>query len=334
VRRGASPGHVFSAGTVNADFSLRVNAPLERGASLIASSLLRSSGGRAANVAVMARRLGAAARLFGCVGEDELAEQALAGPRAAGVDVACVRRVPADTGLVTIVVGHDGAKTMIFAPGATEAFSAGDGERIAAQLRESPEHSVLVVDTEVSPGAVLPALEAARERGRVVVVDPTRPQRTTGRLLELADHVCPNADEAEALTGVRVDSPDDARRAAQTLRARGPRYAHVRLRRGGCLTLWSDGEALFRTPEDLEVVDTTGAGDAFAGTLATALVERHTVVDAVRLAVAAAACAVSGFGAQDSYPDRRALVAMARRVRPSVRRAGSAAPATRLVRPR
>lgn len=180
MRRGASPGHVFSAGTVNADFSLRVNAPLERGASLIASSLLRSSGGRAANVAVMARRLGAAARLFGCVGEDELAEQALAGPRAAGVDVACVRRVPADTGLVTIVVGDDGAKTMIFAPGATEAFSAGDGERIAAQLRESPEHSVLVVDTEVSPGAVLPALEAARERGRVVVVDPTRPQRTTG----------------------------------------------------------------------------------------------------------------------------------------------------------
>jgi hypothetical protein len=117
---------VFSAGTVNADFSLRVDGRLERGASLIATDLLCTSGGRAANVAVIARRLGTPARLFGCVGGDQLAEQALAGPRAAGVEIGAIRGVQATTGLVSIVVDADAAKTMVFAPGANDAFAEAD----------------------------------------------------------------------------------------------------------------------------------------------------------------------------------------------------------------
>jgi ribokinase len=79
--------------------------------------------------------------------------------------------------------------------------------------------------------------------------------------------------------------------------------------------VWPDGEALLSPPTDLAVVDTTGAGDAFAGTLATEIIARSRPLDAARLAVAAAACAVTGFGAQESYPDRATLDAMARRVR-------------------
>jgi ribokinase len=306
---------VFSVGTVNADFVLGIDEPLERGASLIARRLLRTSGGRAANVAVMARRLGTAARLFGCVGTDELAEQALAGPRAAGVDLAGVESVPgADTGLVTILVSHGGGKTMILAPGANDLFSRPDGERLAAELRRAPERSSLVADTELSTEALMPALEAARDSARPTVLDPTRPERVTDRLLALSDHVMPNADEAARLTGIPVDSPDGARRAAQRLRERGARHVHVRLRRGGCFTAWPDGEALLSPPGDLAVVDTTGAGDAFAGTLAATIIARYPPLDAVRLAVAAAACAVTGFGAQESYPDRATLDAMARKV--------------------
>jgi ribokinase len=318
---------VFAAGTVNADFVLGIDAPLERGASLIAQRLLRTSGGRAGNVAVMARRLGTPARLFGCVGSDELADQALTGPRAAGVDLAAVRRVPGDTGLATILVGEGGAKTMILAPGANDAFSEADGDRLAMDLHGAPEESVLVVDTELLPAALVPALEAARETGRTTVLDPTRPDRATDRLLELSDHVTPNADEAEQLTGVRVESPADARLAARRLRERGARHVHVRLRGGGCLTLWPNGEALLRAPEDLDVVDTTGAGDAFAGTLASAILARRPPLEAARLAVAAAACAVTGFGPQESYPDRTALEAMAGTVRIEIGApAGSARP--------
>jgi ribokinase len=308
-------GAVFSAGTVNADLVMRVDAPLERGATLIAPRPLRTSGGRGANVAVMARRLGTAARLFGCIGVDDLTEQALAGPGAAGVDIAGVRCAPAHTGLVTILVAQDGSKTMIFAPGANDEFSEADGARLAADLQHAAGRCALVVDTELSPAALLPALGVARESGRPSVLDPTRPERLTTRLLELADHVMPNADEAALLTGVAVESPADARRAARRLHDRGARHVHIRLPRGGCLTLWPAGEALLRPPAGVDVVDTTGAGDAFAGTLAAALLAGCAALEAARRAVAAAACAVARLGAQESYPDRDAVDAMARMVR-------------------
>ena len=293
---------------------LRVDAAPERGSSVIAQCLLRTSGGRAGNVAVMARRLHTPARLFGCVGTDDLADQALTGPRSAGVDFAAFRRVPLDTGLATILVDQAGTKTMIFAPGANDGFSNADGERLAAEVHGASPGSVLVVDTEVSPAALLPALQAVRESGRTSVLDPTRTDRVTDELLGLADHVTPNADEAARITGVRVDSPADARRAAWLLRQRGARHVYVRLREGGCLVLWPEGEALLRVRAAVTVVDTTGAGDAFAGTLATAMIARDPPVAAARRAVAAAACAVSRLGAQDPYPDRRALEAMAENI--------------------
>jgi ribokinase len=306
---------VFTAGTVNADFVFGLQAPLEREASLVAHRLLRTSGGRAGNVAVMASRLGAHVRLFGCVGSDELAQQALAGPRAAGVDVDAVRRVPADTGVVAILAAG-GTKTMVLAPGANDAFSAADGERLAADLRDAAARSVLVVDNEVSSAGLMRALEAARECGRATVLDPTRPEHATERLLRLADHVTPNADEAARMTGVEVGSARDAERAGRRLCQRGALHAHVRLPHGGCVTVGPDGQALaVVAPTDMPVVDTTGAGDAFAGTLATAVMAGRPLVEAVRLAVAAAAWAVTGFGAQESYPDAQTLEALARRVR-------------------
>jgi ribokinase len=306
---------VFAAGTVNADFVLLIDRSPEPGASLVARRLLRTSGGRAANAAVMARRLGTPARLFGSVGTDVFALQALAGPGAAGVDLAGVRYVPTETGLATILVNERGVKTMVLAAGANDAFSDADGDRLALDLHDAAERSVLVVDNEVSVTAVGGALEAAHASGRPTVLDPTRPDSVTDGLLMLSDHVMPNADEAARMTGIDVESPADARRAARRLRERGARHVHVRLRGGGCLTLWSDGEVLLRPPADLDVLDTTGAGDAFAGTLASAIVAGCPLPDAARLAVAAAACAVTGFGAQESYPDRGALDAMARRVR-------------------
>ena len=306
---------MFAVGTVNADFLMRVDAPPQEGASLIAHRLLRSSGGRAGNRAVMARRLGAPTRLFGCIGDDDLAEQAVEGPSVAGVDLEALRRVPRSTGVVTILVGEAGTKTMIMAPGANDAFTRRDGERLGEALRGAPIGTVLALDTELAPAAVEPAVETAHESGRITVLDPTRPCRVNDRLLEHSDHLTPNAEEAGRLTGFAVRCVSDAHRAARQLRERGPRHVHVRLPRGGCVTAWADGEARIHPPGNLDVLDTTGAGDAFVGTLAVALAEGRSTVDAARLAVAAAACAASGFGPQQSYPDRQLLDATARAVR-------------------
>jgi L-amino acid N-acyltransferase YncA len=144
--------------------------------------------------------------------------------------------VPTDTGLATILVHDGGAKTMVLAPGANDAFSEADAENLAKDLQDAPEGSVLVVDNELSSPAIEAALEAARHCGRPTVLDPTRPARVTDRLLELCDHVTPNAVEAARLSGIEVASPPDAKRAAQRIRERGARHVHVRLPGGGCLT--------------------------------------------------------------------------------------------------
>jgi ribokinase len=151
----------------------------------------------------------------------------------------------------------------------------------------------------------------------VSVLDPTRPSRVTERLLALCDHVMPDADETRRLTGIAVESRFNALRAARELRMRGPRHVHVRLPRGGCLTLWPEGEALISRPTGIEAVDTTGAGDAFAGTLAACIVAGRAPLDSVRHAVAAAAGAVSTLGAQRSYPGPQQLEATARGLRVS-----------------
>lgn len=116
------------------------------------------------------------------------------------------------------------------------------------------------------------------------------------------------------MTGVAVDTPAGAREAGQPLRGRGARHVHMRLRGGGCISLGPDGGAALRAPQDLRAVDTTGAGDAFAGTLASVLAVRLELVEAIRRAVAAAACAVTRFGPQESYPDPATLDAMMRPV--------------------
>jgi ribokinase len=164
----AARAAVYSGGTVNVDLLLQIDGRLEPGASLVARRVLRTSGGRAANVAVMARRLGTPARLFGCVGCDALAELALAGPQAAGVEVDKVRHVKDDdTGVAAIVVGEGATKTMLLAAGANDAFGEADGERFAAAVRAAPDGSVVVVDcqsvrTARFPAATTPNLPAPR----------------------------------------------------------------------------------------------------------------------------------------------------------------------------
>jgi ribokinase len=304
---------ILSLGSINADFQLRVERPPGGPGTLLAHDLLRTSGGKAANVAVLARRLGAEARLLGCVGEDDLAEQALAGPTREGVDVTLVRRASGPTGVACIVVLPDGDKTIVLALNANAAWSQ-DADRLEQQVAEAPAGSVLVVDLEVPPVLVTAAARAARRAGLVVVLDPAPAERLPDDLLALVDHITPDHREAQALTGIDASSAAGACRAAQALHQRGVGAAHVKLASGGCAVACQDGASVIQAPADVAVVDTTGAGDAFAGALAWALLRGHRPGEAALLAVAAAACAVGTYGSQESYPSPQGLAAMRQRV--------------------
>lgn len=306
-------GTLIALGSVNADFHVRAGEAPSGSGSVLGRDLLRTSGGKAANVAVLASRLGAEVRLAACVGDDDLAEQALAGPLAEGLDLRGVRRRPGATGYSSIVVPPDGAKSIVLVPGANDAWAA-DAGGVESDVADAPDGSVVVVDLEVPRPLVDAALRAARDRGFTTVLDPAPPERCDDELLALAGHVTPDVDEASQLTGVDTSTREGAVEAGRRLRARGAACAYVKLADGGCALVSSDGAVVVAAPEGLDVVDATGAGDAFAGALGWALLRGSDAMGAARLAVAASACAVGAYGSQESYPSVAELEAMAARV--------------------
>jgi ribokinase len=294
---------VLSLGSINADFQVRLDDLDDFGSTLRpARDLARLSGGKAANVAVLARRLGCEARLLGRVGTDELAGQALAPLRAEGVDLGAVRHAAGQkTGIALLATGPDGSKRSIAAPEANFGFGDDDLEAVAAAVRTAAPGAVLAADYEVDPRAVSRAIGIARARSLPVVVDPSYPHLVQREDLRGVAVLTPNEDEARALAGAGADVP--LAEVARALAALGPLSICVKLKGGGCLLL-HDGQLWHQHAARVKVADTSGAGDAFTGCIAVALAEGQELRQAVLLAVAATELAVTVYGAQPSYPSR------------------------------
>lgn len=182
-------------------------------------------------------------------------------------------------------------------------------------MASAPEGSILVVDCALSIDPVKRAARAAARRKLPIILDPSPAERVPDGLFPLVDFVTPNPVEAQHLTGIPLQSIEDALRAGRALVSRGPRAALMKMPQGGCVLVTSDSAIAIR-PTPVNVVDTTGAGDVFAGALAVALLERRTLLDAVRFAVAAAHVSVTRYGAQASYPDRTETEEMLARLPP------------------
>jgi ribokinase len=300
-------GTVISLGSVNADFQVRVDRRPDLSETLLAQDFLQVSGGKAANVAYLARRLGATALLLAHVGDDTLAEQALQPLRDLGVDLRYVQTVIGKpTGVSMIAVPPDGKKGIILAGNANLHWSEDDRAGIEAVIAEAPSDSVLVVDYEVAPFIVACAIAAAHQRGIPVILDPSPADRVDQALWPQVTYIVPDAGEAQKLTGMAIDSVEQAVEVARYFVSQGVKNACVKLEDGG--SVLANHEMSLHVPAiSLEVVDTTGAGDAFAGGLAVAVLEKRSLVDAVCFATAASHAAVTKYGSQPAYPDRSEL---------------------------
>ena len=306
---------ILSLGSINADFQMRVERRPEVSETVLAHDFVRLGGGKAANVAFLARRLGCDARLFARVGQDDLADQALRPLRDAGVDLSGVTGVEgADTAVSIVSVPPDGKKGIVLAPGANAAWRAEDADEVAKAVTDAPGDNVLVLDCEVPTFVVEAAIRAAREHGIATVLDPSPADRVTDIILAHSDVVLPNPVEAESLSGIEVSDTETATRAGRAILARGARAACMKLSDGGCVIVEDGAPCRVLNPPHPEVVDTTGAGDAFAGALGVALAEGRILHEAAVLAAAAATHTVTGYGSQPAYPDRNDIERIAERV--------------------
>lgn len=280
------------------------------GETIHGDQFFESPGGKGANQAVAAARLGVKVAFVACLGDDERGDKLLARLNEEGVDTQHLVRNPhAATGVALVHVNQKGQKQILAFPGANSRLEVSHlPERVITSAR------ALLVQLEVPLSVVETAIWMAHEAGVKVILDPAPPAPLSNELLSQVDLLKPDAKEAEALTGVQVEDRSSARRAADQLLQRGVGAVMIEAGGEGNLLAWKDGES-WNPLLPVETVDTTGAGDAMAAALAVSLVQGQSLEDAGRFANAAAAYATTAFGAQAALPRRGDIESLLRRYR-------------------
>jgi ribokinase len=292
---------VCVVGSANVDLTFRAARLPGTGETIAARSFAEGCGGKGANQAVMAARLGARVCLIGSVGADAFGRMLLDNLRTNGVDTDFVRIDPSrPTGVAAVVVDDEGRNCIVVADGANGALTPDDVRNAATSVRTA---SVLLCQLETPLETTLEAFRIARATGVRTVLNPAPARPLPEELLRLTDLCVPNETEATLLTGVATDTLDGAAAAARSLHRRGPRAVIVTLGSRGCLVDEGHGAEHFPA-RPVAAVDSTGAGDAFLGALASALASGAGLRDAVPIAAAAATLSVTRPGAQTSFPTR------------------------------
>jgi ribokinase len=273
--------------------------PAERlplpGETVLGGDLSTAAGGKGANQAVAAARLGAQVTFVARVGQDMFGQQALDNFRREGLDVRYVIADPsAPSGVALIVVGPGGKNIIAVAPGANGRLTPAD---VAAAQPALAQARVMLLQLEIPLQTVLAAAQAGRAAGLTVVLNPAPAQPLPDELLAAVDLLTPNESEAASLTG--APTPEAA---AAALLQRGVGGVIVTLGEAGALVAVGAAAPLRVPGFALPAVDTTAAGDAFNGGLATALARGEGIAAAVRYAHAVAALSVTRLGAQPSLP--------------------------------
>jgi ribokinase len=287
-------GSLLVLGSANRDYTVRVERHPARGETVLGGDAMVTTGGKGANQAVAGARAGVTTLFLGAVGRDSSGDDILADLESRGVDVSHVVRSDVATGIAMITVSHDGENVIVVAPGANSSV---DADSAVAAVRElAGADTVLLAQLEIPVRVVEAAAGALPALGARFVLNLSPSTTVTPRILALADPLIVNENEAAELAGSIIDSPVDARAVAQRLLA-SSRSVVITL--GGEGVVVADADGVTHLPAlHVPVVDTTGAGDAFAGALAAALAAGESLAAATSAGIAAGAVAVQHAGAQ------------------------------------
>jgi ribokinase len=306
----SKPWDVVVLGGINTDFVVTSECLPEPGQSVAGKIYYSGPGGKGANQAVAAARLGVRVAIIGRVGKDDRGRELVRGLSANGVDV---RHVCIDpkmlSGAAIIAVDASGEKQISVALGANSgvrAFDLDSAEELIAGAK------VLLMQLEVPIAAVLRAATLARKHHTKVILDPAPPIKIPEKLFSMLDVIRPNRDEAEHLTQRPIRTREDARAAARGLLNRGIQIVAMEAGRAGDRVM-SDNAEIFVPRFKVKSVDATGAGDAYAAAFAVGLAQGLALRDIATLASATAALATTRVGAQEALPMRKEVERLLRR---------------------
>ena len=287
-------------GSIHMDYVIVLEKMPRIGETIIGKEFKMTPGGKGANQAVAAARLGAEVYMIGRLGEDLIGDELIRNLRKNGVNVEYVKRAKTHSGVALIFVDSQGNNMIAVAPGADYKLSRSDVDEALEGLRNLVDF--LLLQLEIPVEVVEYAIRRFSEEGVKVVLNPAPYQRLSRDSLARVFLATPNEIELELMSGIRVRSVEDAARAGEKLvREIGIRNLVITMGAKGAMMVDEGGSRLIPAFE-VEPVDTTGAGDAFNGALVVALARGRSLAEAVRYANAAAALSTLKVGAQEALP--------------------------------
>lgn len=292
---------VVVIGSVSADVTTFSQRLPGRGETVLGDEFTLLLGGKGANQAVAAARAGARTSFVGCVGDDLFHELIVDSLADAGVDIAHLRTVPGSTGIAHIRVDASAQNDIVMIPLANAELNTEQIDGALAAL--APTASVLLTQLETPTRLTAHITARGREHGMTVILDPAPAAALPGEVWGNVDIVTPNEFEATVLSGIEVTDAASAERAGRWFLEQGVGAAVITLAEQGSCVVTADGAQLV-PPLLVEAVDTTAAGDAYAGYLGAALASGSDLATAVRVATAAGALTVTRQGASPSIPVR------------------------------
>lgn len=296
---------ILIVGSSNTDMVIKTHNFPAPGETILGGRFLMNAGGKGANQAVAAARLGGIVTFVGKIGDDIFGKQAVQQLEDEGINVDFVAVDPENpSGVALITVDKKGENSIVVAPGSNGTLSSADFDKAIAELDDS---EFVLMQLEIPIPTVEHIARMASKKQKKVVLNPAPAAVLTDELLQNLYIITPNETEAELLTGIKVTDEQSALKAALVLNEKGVELVIITMGAAGAFLLSNGKSEIINAPK-VEAVDTTAAGDTFNGALVVALSEGKTIQESIAFANKAAAISVTRIGAQSSVPYRKEIL--------------------------
>ena len=291
---------ILVVGSMNMDLVVKTDEIPKVGETLLGHELLQIPGGKGANQGVAIAKLGNDITFLGKVGKDSFGDELLASMKNSGVNIEHIEREDTSTGIAVINVDKYGRNNIVVIPGANAMV---DKEYLGRHLVTFEESEIVVFQLEIPLETVKEGLKIAKETGKITILNPAPAMELDDEIISNIDILIPNEHELERMTNVEVIDDESILKASKLLLNKGIKQVIVTLGSKGVLFIDNKKNEFFKA-YNVNVVDTTAAGDSFIGGFLTSYVEDKDIEKAINMGQKTAALAIQKVGAQSSLPNR------------------------------
>lgn len=289
---------IIIVGSSNTDLVVQSERLPKAGETIIGANFFQNQGGKGANQAVAAAKLGGDVTFVANVGQDDFGQNAIQSYKEVNINVDFIQQVNKPTGMAMINVDANAENCIVVVPGANDTLVKEDIDRIKGII---DSNTLLLVQLEVPISTVEYTIKIAKEKNAQVILNPAPAHMLSDDVLAHVDIITPNETELELLTSMKVENEDQMIRAVKQLHEKGIETVIVTLGAKGCY-LSSETKSEYRDAPKVNAVDTTGAGDVFNGALTASLSEGISLYESIDFALKAASNSVTKAGAQEAIP--------------------------------